>query len=229
MKRHVFKILVFCNAMLASLLGWLWFDQDGKLRNVHWRQPALVKPDVTLPADPRSERSGDVSQFMALLDRPLFSGTRRPPPPPPPPAPPPPPPPPPDPLDTTQLLGVFGSGATGGVLVRTDGHMRRVSIGEQIGQWVLKAVGSKDARFERGAESRSVGLSVSRLNTSSTTPLQVGQLGGAGTSMATGAASNSAGVPRPAVPAVPPPPVRATFGGSRPPPPPPPPPSVTEQ
>lgn len=222
MKRHVFKLLVLCNALLATVLGWLWFDQDGKLRNVHWRQPTMVKPDVTLPLDPKAETPADVTQFLVVLDRPVFSNTRRPPPPPPPPAPPPPPPPPPDPLDTTQLLGVFGSGATGGVLARVDGRMRSVAVGAQIGQWVLKAVGPRDARFERGAESRAVGLSVSRLNTASTTPLQVGQLGGT-VSPAPGAVT-AAGAPRPSAPAAPPPPVRAVFGGTRPPPPPPPPP-----
>lgn len=216
MKLNVFKTLVLGNTLLATALGWLWFDQNGKLRNVHWRQPPLVKPDVTLPPDPKGDKPVDVSQFMVLLDRPVFSSTRRPPPPPPPPAPPPPPPPPPDPLDTTQIMGVFGSGTTGGVLARVDGRMRRIAIGESIGQWVLKNVGARDVRFERGADSRAVGLSVSRLSTAITTPLQVGQLGSASS-----AASTPPSASRPAVPAVPPPPVRATFGGSRPPPPPP--------
>ena len=83
MRRHALQILLLANAALALVLLWLWFFPDGSMRNVHWQPPEARKTDLAtiLPALP-GVGSADTSQFISMLDRPLFAITRRPPPPP---------------------------------------------------------------------------------------------------------------------------------------------------
>ena len=157
---HVTKILLGLCVLLCAGLGALWFDDKGLPKNVHWAAPTAVKPDfgqapAASPASPASSEA-DVSHFVAILDRPLFSPSRRPPPPPPPPAPPPPP----DPFATIQLLGVFaGTETTGsGIVARIDGKVRRVRINEMIGSWAVKAVNDRDVTFASGDETRVIKL-----------------------------------------------------------------------
>ena len=82
MKRHVLTLLLLTNAALVLVLAFLWLAPDGSLRNVRWEPPVPVTSDYLqmLPVLPERSRV-DTSRFMALLERPLFSLTRRPPPP----------------------------------------------------------------------------------------------------------------------------------------------------
>ena len=86
MKRYALNLLLLLNATLALVLAWMWFAPDGSLRNAHWTAPPprTANYSAMLPPLP-GIASADTSQFIAMLDRPLFSSSRRPPPPPPPP------------------------------------------------------------------------------------------------------------------------------------------------
>ena len=77
MRRYVIPGLVAVNILFAGLLAWQWLTPQGELRNVRWAPPAPLAPvltDAVLPS-----WSADLGSFMAALDRPLFSSTRKPP------------------------------------------------------------------------------------------------------------------------------------------------------
>ena len=91
-----------------------------------------------------------MGRFVAVLDRPLFSPSRRPPPPPPPPAPPPPP----DPFADLQLVGLLTGKDHAGVLARIEGKVRRVRVNESIGAWTLKSIQDREVTFTSGEATR---------------------------------------------------------------------------
>ena len=157
MTRGVTLILMFVSTLLAGLLVWLWVGPNGALRGVHWRPPAAVRPDLGgLSAASIRMEDADISRFMSILDRPVFSPTRRPPPPPPPPkvvAPVRP-----DPLDTIHLYGLFSGAGGGGVIARVEGKTRRVKVSETVGDWSLKEIRPREVVFAKGGENRVVPL-----------------------------------------------------------------------
>ncbi|KAF5297237.1 hypothetical protein FQA39_LY19271 [Lamprigera yunnana] len=116
MKRYIGSILIAVNVVLAVALAWLWLKPNGELKNTHWQAPRAQKSnlDGVVPHLGKPQAMNQ-SQFLAMLDRPLFSITRRPPPPPPPPAAEVPPPPP-DYLSEAVLTGMYFSrdGKSGG-------------------------------------------------------------------------------------------------------------------
>lgn len=157
MKRYVMPMLVALNAALAVVLLALWFDAGGQLRNATWQRPAAIKPDFAAMVSPMARQPSDnVGQFVATLDRPLFSPNRRLPPPPPPPTavviPPP------DPLANIQLFGVYNGADGGGIIARVDGKMRRAAINDKIGEWTISRIADRDVTFVRGRETRVVSL-----------------------------------------------------------------------
>lgn len=157
MTRGVTRTLMFAATLIAGLLVWLWIGPAGTLRGTHWQPPAAVRPDLgSLSAASIQGADADVSRFMAILDRPVFSPTRRPPPPPPPPkvvAPVRP-----DPLDTIHLYGLFSGAGGGGVIARVDGKTRRIKVSETVGDWSLKEIKAREVVFAKGGESRVVPL-----------------------------------------------------------------------
>lgn len=157
MNRGATVSLAVLNLLLAGVLLWQWVDPQGGLRNVHWQPPAPIKPALDSPsAASAALRDAGTGRVVALLERPVFSPTRRPPLPPvvakvv--------PPPPPDPLNTLHLYGMFSGSEGGGVIARVDGKMRRVKISEPVGDWKLKAISGSNAVFGRGSEIRTVPL-----------------------------------------------------------------------
>lgn len=218
MRRHALQILLLTNVALVFVLLWLWFLPDGSLRNVHWQPPEARKADLAsmLPVLP-GVGSADTSQFVAMLDRPLFTITRRPPPPPPPPQPPPPS----DNLSTARLSGVYQGEGVGGVILYIAGKDRRLRLNETIEGWTLQAITGRDVAFTRGGQRRVLTLPRAALNagTSQTAP----PLGAAKLipqspplprSNPAPPASKSADISEqsPVAPKAPP---KATFGGSR--------------
>jgi hypothetical protein len=154
MKSRLIQALIVMNVLLAIALASLWVGRDGKLRNVRWQEPAAIKPNLPSVAPALARPGSDsASQFVATLDRPLFSPSRKPP-----------PPvvvaqaPPPDPLANIQLFGVYGGAGGGGIIARVDGKMRRAKINEKIGDWTIKEVADRNVTFVRGEENRIIRL-----------------------------------------------------------------------
>lgn len=151
-------VLCVVNLGLAAALVALWVQPDGALRDVRWTPPAPVPPNLAglLPDLDPARTQSDVGQFLAILERPLFSATRRPPPPPevkaaPPPAPPPPPP---DPLANVLLAGVYGGADGGGAILQIQGKPRLVRLTEAVGDWKVESVEERSVTFKRGTETR---------------------------------------------------------------------------
>lgn len=150
MKRHALPALIALVALLALTLVALWVSPSGELRHVRWHAPAPQTADYaamvpTLP-DPAA---ADTRRFVALLERPLFSPTRRPPPPkaaeegvss--------------DAMGTARLLGLFEGKGDGGAIVLIDGKPRRVRLNEAVDGWRLSAVQQRSATFTRAGQSR---------------------------------------------------------------------------
>lgn len=206
MKRYLGWGLLALNICLAAVLGWLWFKSSGELKNTHWQQPKAQKSNFDdLVPHLGKPQAMDQSQFLAMLDRPLFSPTRRPPPPPPPPpveAPPPPP----DYLAGAVLTGVYTSqdGKSGGIIIRFQGKDKSLPLKGVLDGWTLASVAENRVYFSRGGETKEITLQKAKL--------QVGY-GPSAESLA-GSAGSAEGHPaeRPSAPA----PRRGpTLGGSR--------------
>ena len=164
MKQYTLRIVGAVLLLLGAALAWLWFDANGALRNVRWQEPEPHQPDFSsMVAQLPSQEPTDLSRFVATLERPLFSPSRRPPPPPPPPTVAPPPPPP-DPLANIHLFGVFaGAEGKGGIIARIDGKPKRVYTGQSIGAWTLKSIEGRNVALERGTEVRVLNLAHARV------------------------------------------------------------------
>ncbi len=158
MRIGAIPVLCAVNLGLAAALVAMWVQPDGSVRDVRWVPPAPIPPHLAglLPdLDPAANKS-DVGQFLAILERPLFSATRRPPPPPPvaAPAPPAPPPPPPDPLAGVVVAGVYGGADGGGAILQIQGKARLVRLTESVGDWQVKTVEDRSVTFMRGTQTR---------------------------------------------------------------------------
>lgn len=201
-RSYALALLGAVNLGLAGVLAWLWVTPDGGLRNVHWQAPAARKGDLASIVPPAPGMPvGDPSQYLAMLDRPLFSTTRRPPPPPPPPAPPPPV----DTLATARVTGVFSGDGVGGIIVSVDGKSRRVRLNESVNGWTVKSIEPRSVTLAQGAQTRVLDMPRAALSTYTGLARQ-------GAPGASGAAPTAA--PRPPVPAAPTNSQRAVFGGS---------------
>lgn len=183
MKRHAFAVLLALVALLALTLTALWISPAGELRHVRWRPPAPQSADYAsmLPALP-GPAAADSRRFLALLDRPLFSPTRRPPPPAPreeaPVAN--------DLMAGASLTGLFEGRGDGGAIVLIDGKPRRVRLNEVVEGWKLTAVQARSVTFTRGAQKRELPLTRAKLTDGPVPP------------PAAAAAGNPAQPPRPA-------------------------------
>lgn len=155
MRRIALPLLAIFNIALLCVLAWAWFTPEGQLRNMHWQPPEPVKVDLQalLPALPGPGQA-DTSQFLGMLERPLFSPTRRPPPPPPPPkveVP--------EPVNRfaqAKLTGVFEGAGAGGIIINYDGKDHRVPLNGTLDGWRLQSVTGVQATFSQGGQTRVV-------------------------------------------------------------------------
>ena len=150
---RIFSVLIL---VLVGALIALWIKPDGSLRNTIWSPPAPVFPELGA-ADPLppATKAVDVNLFVATLERPLFSPSRRPPPPPPPPKTAEESEPPVDPLANIHVFGLYGGGdSPTGMLASVDGKVRRVSVNEVLGGWKLKTIEDRNAIFDKNGEER---------------------------------------------------------------------------
>ncbi len=146
-------LLVGLDVLLVCLLAWLWIDPHGGLRGVHWQPPAAIRPELGAVSPAMAAREDtDVARFMVILDRPIFSTTRRPPPakaavaara---------------DPLDAIHIYGLFSGSGGGGAIIKIEGKTRRVKVSEAVGDWALKEIRGSEAVFSRGSERRVIPL-----------------------------------------------------------------------
>ena len=217
MKRYALPALLLLNGALAVWLAWLWFTPQGALRNVRWQLPAAQQTDLSnlLPALPPLIQA-DTGRFIVLLERPLFSPTRRPPPPPPPP-----PPPaaatPVDNFSTARLSGVFeGPGGTG-IIIQIAGKNHRLQLNQALDGWTLKSVKGRQVTFGNAGETRVLQLPLAPLNAYTGQPLATVPvpLRAPDASRASRANEGAAGSVQQGAESAEPPKPRAVFGGSR--------------
>jgi hypothetical protein len=167
-KKHTLHLLMAANAALALALAWLWVDPAGHLRGVRWRAPAAQTANYAamVPALP-GFAPADTSGFVAMLERPVFSPTRRPPEPTAkakdqePPA---------DSLGTARLLGLFQGRGDGGVILQLGDKPRRLRLHDSADGWTLTAVQERGATFERAGQTRTLQLPRAKLTNAPVVP-----------------------------------------------------------
>lgn len=154
MRRWTLPLLLLANLGLALWLASLWFTPEGRLRALQWQPPPPLPP--ALDADQALPATGvEVERYVATLERPLFSPSRRPPPPAPAASAAPVVDTPPD-LRVLGLYGVHGGAgeapapAAGGMIARIDGQVKRVKVGDAVGRWTLKALRPGEAVLASG-------------------------------------------------------------------------------
>lgn len=150
MRRYLIPLILAVDVALAFALAWQWVTPQGQVRNVRWVPPAPIKPVLTDNALP--SWSADLGSFIASLDRPLFSATRKPPakpeaaaaaaa----------------DTLGDVRVLGLYSFGDSGGgAIVRAQGKVQRLRQGDTLGGWTVKAIRPLELVLARGAESRTL-------------------------------------------------------------------------
>ncbi|MFM2450595.1 MAG: hypothetical protein RIS44_3045 [Pseudomonadota bacterium] len=153
-------VLVLLNGILLGGLLFMWFDRSGQIKNVGWKPPAPFVNDYTGSKPSIGIDSQiDLSQFVATLERPLFSNNRR-------------PLPKPvvvaavpavvDPLENMHVTGLYAAGQAGGLLVRIDGIAKKVLVGEMIGPWTVKEVTSTVATLIQADQTRNLTVTRSK-------------------------------------------------------------------
>jgi len=161
MKNPGLRLFLVLDALLIAALAWLWLDHhSGAPRALAWQPPAAIAPEFGAAAnDLPPVAAMDTRAFVATLDRPLFSPTRRPPPPKaapdePPVA---------DTLKDVRLIGLYTTtDGRAGALVRNGAAVQRVALKEQIGGWTLDSVQDRRATLMRAGKSRVLELAISR-------------------------------------------------------------------
>ena len=147
--------LAAVNLGLLCLITLMWVRPDGTPRSVHWRAPEPLRADLASLVPPfMPDKRVDASRFLAMLERPLFSITRRPPPPPPPVQAPQPP----DHLSTARLTGIVRGEKTGYVILLIDGKQRRIQQNQGVEGWTLKNLGDRQVTFTRGDQSQTLNM-----------------------------------------------------------------------
>lgn len=214
MRRVALPLLVILNAGLLCFLAWVWFTPDGQVRGMRWQSPAPVKVDLQalLPALP-GQGQADTSQFLGMLERPLFSPTRRPPPPPPPPKAEVP-----EPVNRfaqAKLTGVFEGAGVGGIIINYEGKDRRVPLNGTLDGWKLLSVTGAQATFSQRGQTRVVQLQRATLTAYTGVPQNRATAASQAANDRVSAQSSAAAVSGPAAatntPAAPP--RRPVFGG----------------
>lgn len=157
MRFNLLTAVAAVNLALAGALVWLWSDES----RLHWAEPQALAPALDEVAAVEAAEPADVSRFRETLERPLFLASRRP-----------------GPrrdssgdsqevvdaLKDVRLVGTYGTGAKGGIIVVRGGKVERIPIGASIGQWKVAGGAGRGAALERaGGERRTLDLA---LNTS---------------------------------------------------------------
>lgn len=136
-----------CGSVLVAIAA-LWATGD-----LGWTPPPAQRPEPSsMQAAKVVMRRADLASLPQSLERPLFAQTRRP------------VPvvaegpaaqPEPDPLRDVVLLGVLdGGGEDKTAIVRAEGSVRRIKVGEALGPWSLQSLEERAVVFQRGGEQK---------------------------------------------------------------------------
>lgn len=148
MKLHLLRsTLLLLNVLLIFVLLACWVGTNGRLRNIHWRQPEPLGFDAMGMVPLLPVRATQQGQLLVTLEKPLFSPSRRPPPPvvampaegvaPP--------------LTGVRVYGVYGAGTQGGAILGVDGKNIRLASNQIVKGWQLVAIDGNRLTFRRGA------------------------------------------------------------------------------
>lgn len=127
MRVNAIGAVLAVNVVLAAGLAWLWSDRE----RVHWQEPAALPPSLDEVVEMPASDPADVSRYRETIERPLFAANRR-------------VAPRADPgaeaqaadaLKDVRLLGTYGTGERGGIIVLSGGKVQRVPVGDTIGGW----------------------------------------------------------------------------------------------
>lgn len=154
------RLLLAADLLLACALALLWLPAQQRQRALHWQAPAAQAAQLSDPGQRLPARTPlPVGSFLATLERPLFSPSRRPPPPvlavaapev--------------DPLDAIVLQGLYQAADGGGIFARVEGRDRRIALGSAIGPWTVHSVLGAEVTLRRGAQTRVLRLRPAQLD-----------------------------------------------------------------
>lgn len=134
MRPNAMAAALVVNLALAAGLVFLWTEGNQS----RWTEPQALPPSLDDVLVVPSSVPVEISQYRETIERPLFASTRKIAPPsaaaadgqatv--------------DPLKDMRLLGTYGVGDRGGIVVISGGKVQRVAVGESIGEW--KVVGEQ--------------------------------------------------------------------------------------
>lgn len=192
MRFNALAAVLALNVGAAAALAWLWSDADRS----RWAEPPPLPPAIDEVVVAPASEPAEVSRYRETLERPLFASSRRI------------APRPPagteaqdavDSLKDVRLLGTYGAGGRGGVIVVRGGKVERVAVGASIGGWKVAGEEGRGATLVRAnGERRKLELA---LNT--VAPTAPAPAGKAGESDAGKAPASEVASPRASVPAQP--------------------------
>lgn len=167
MRPNALTVVLAVNLAAAAGLAWLWSDADRS----RWTEPAALPPSLDDVATTPVSEPADISHYRETLERPLFASSRKiaprsaqgadtpeav------------------DPLKDVRLLGTYGAGGQGGVIVVRSGKVERVPVGASIGDWKVTGEDGRGVALTRSnGERRRLELTLN--STAPTPPAEAGK------------------------------------------------------
>lgn len=135
------------NAVLLATLVWLWSDPE----RFRWTEPTAVPLSLESIGVPAAAEPAEIARYRETLERPLFAASRR-------------VAPRPKPgdesqedtkvLEGIQLLGAYGSGSQGGIVISRGGKVERLPMGASLGGWKVVGEDGRGAVLTRASGER---------------------------------------------------------------------------
>jgi hypothetical protein len=196
MRSNAIAAALAVNVALAGGVAYLWSDAD----RARWAEPAPLPPALEDVVPAPAAEPADVARYRETVERPLFAATRRPAPradqeaekqaaa---------------DTLKDVRLLGTYGAGERGGIIVVRGGKVERIAVGERIGGWQVAGSGQgRNAELVRGDGQRRQ-LELALNNVAPAAPAAAGRAEAKADGRADGSQAAPAGAADPARPAEP--------------------------
>lgn len=146
MRPNALAAALALNVTLVAALAWLWHDEQ----RLRWVEPAALAPSLDDVVTAEAAEPPEVSRYRETLERPLFAATRkiapkR------------------DPaeaeaaadaLKDVRLLGTYGAGNRGGIVVVRGGKVERLPVGSSIGVWKVAGEDGRGAALVNASGER---------------------------------------------------------------------------